>query len=228
MIKNYLISWDKFVSLRNSKLENINYTNESEMFVLVLFARINALCNEILYLVKNNMTASSEIILRSVLESYIDLKCLVDDPSYIDVIYQSEREQDIKYYKNRSSNNPYNRNISKEEVEKKLKKLSSKNDKKSHMSFFDKFKKADELNAYHTVYNNLCRHSHGNITALASKTFDNGRVVIDKLSSKTELNLICSSTINSAIASTIEVMAFFKYEKQDIDSMKKLLERNNE
>jgi len=228
IINDYLKNWESFASLRNNYLENVNFSNDYEKFILLLSARINSLCDEILILVKNNMTTSCQIIMRSVLELYIDLKCLVDDPNYIDIIYQSERVQEIKYYKNHSSNNPYYNNFSREEAEKKLQHLLSENDKQSNMIIKDKFNKAGALNLFYTVYNNLCRHSHGNITALASKTFHNGKILINLSPSETELNFICSSTINFTIVSTIEVMSFFKFNKHDIESINNLLERNKE
>ena len=69
IINDYLKNWESFVLLRNNKLGDISYANEQGKFVLLLFARINALCEEVLSLVKINKTASIEIILRSVLVS---------------------------------------------------------------------------------------------------------------------------------------------------------------
>lgn len=88
-----------------------------------------------------------------------------------------------------------------------------------------------ELDFYRTVYNYLCRHTHGNITALASKHFEDDKIKLNRsLISNSEFTFILSSSINTAIASTLEVLEEFNFKTENtilfrefIDDVNKLV-----
>nr|PMI06894.1 hypothetical protein BCU52_02775 [Vibrio cyclitrophicus] len=81
---------------------------------------------------------------------------------------------------------------------------------KRSLGIADRFKKANCEELYSTVYNQLCRYTHGNITALASKHFENDSIVLASSISDAELSFIISSTINTAIISTHDLLEFYE------------------
>ena len=164
--------------------------------------------------------------MRSAFETYIDLKCLVDDPSYLGIMHQAQRKEEDRYYKHYSQENPYYGSLTKIELANIREKISQDYDKSSILKICEKFEKAKELNVYRTIYNNLCLFTHGNITALESKYFDNGKICFSTKATDIELNFILSSTINLAIASTIELVAYFGFDERKINSFKDIITNN--
>ncbi|API87296.1 DUF5677 domain-containing protein [Francisella uliginis] len=212
----YFEIWDKFILTRDKLFSDIKFKNQKEKFILVLEARINSLTEELLFLARNSRYTSSQILMRSTIETYIDLKCLVQDDSFIDVLIQSERESEKKYLENFSPNNKYYGLQFENDVQNRLKKLYKDNDKSKHIRIYQKFEKVGELDFYRTVYNYLCRHTHGNITALASKHFEDDKIKLNRsLISNSEFTFILSSSINTAIASTLEVLEEFNFKAEN-------------
>ncbi len=226
MQSHYLKIWDDYVTERNRTLFPMKFTNDTEKFIWVLFARINSLSDEIIFLVRNSRFSSCQILMRSVLETYIDLKCLVDDDSFIENLLQAERKSEMTYLDDYDDSNPYYGTQSKEDIKTRLLSLEPLNDKTKNLSIFAKFKKANELDAYRTVYNDLCRFSHGNMTALASKNFENEQIKLHRSISDKELIFILSSSIGFAIASAIEVSSKLELGDKTLNSFKKLLDKN--
>ncbi len=226
MIDYYLNLFDEYILMRDKVLKGVTYKNEQDKFILTFHARMNSISNEILFLIKNNRNNSCEILLRSVLETFADLRCLIDDPSYIKVIYQDQRKGDINYYRYYSSENPYYGELTQAEADEKFKKLEIKKDKDSILSIENKFEKAKMDDAYRTIYAALCDHTHGNWSALARRNFKNGNVIYQKKLTKQELNFILSATINLAIASTVELLTYFDFNNKDIIPFKRLLDKN--
>lgn len=226
MQSHYLKIWDKYITERNRALSPMKFTNDTEKFIWVLFVRINSLSDEIIFLVRNSQFSSSQILIRSVLETYIDLKCLVDDDLFIENLLQAEIESEMKYLKHHDPCNPFYGTQSKEDIETKLKALNNKNDKTKKLSIFDKFEKANELDVFRTVYNHLCRFSHGNMTALASKNFEDEQIQFHRSISDHELIVLLSYTIGLAIASAIEVSSKLELGDKTLDIFKELSEKN--
>ena len=91
-----------------------------------------------------------------------------------------------------------------------------KEEKSNSINIFERFRKAGCEDIYPTVYNDLCRYTHGNISALASKNFENNRVVMTTKISETELLFIFSTTINVAISSTHDVLSFYNASESEL------------
>lgn len=227
-MKNHILKfWDKFNDLGDKKgIFEIKYKNEVEQYVLLHFFRITAISDEILILAKNEKYTSTEILMRSVLESCADLICLINDSNHLDAIKQDQREQEKKYYENFSTTNPYYCNLTKLTAEKKLKEVMKGYDKKLYLSIESKFKKARIEDLYRTLYNRLCRFTHGNISALAEKNFHKGKIVQSKQASELELLFNLFSTVNMVIVCTINLLEYFLCADQEIELFKALLEEN--
>jgi len=222
VLEQYFEQWDKFVSLRDAQINGAKFEKEQDKFVLALFARINSISNDIITLAKANQFSSSRILMRSALETYVDLKCLVDDPEYLEAIKSAELEQKIKYLKHYSSDNEY---YSKQDADRqRLEELKKNSDSSKCLNIFQRFEKAEELDAYRTVYSNLCLFSHGNISALASDNFKNGHVILNAFPDDATVKFIMSGTVNVAIAATVETLAYFDHEEKIIKPFKDFLE----
>lgn len=202
--------WCDFVDFRAEFTQDLNFRDQHSKFVLAYWARVNSLCSDVMILIKNGGYASVPIIMRSSLESLVDLRCLLIDSSYIDRIFASQSESEYKHMKQYSDTNPYYLGSSpvNGETLDKLKPI------KRSLDIAAKFKKAGCEELYSTVYNQLCRHAHGNITALASKHFEDENIVLKSNIKDSELLFILSSTINAAVVSTHDLLEFF-----DIDDV---------
>ncbi|EMC4027106.1 hypothetical protein VDT04_003417 [Vibrio cholerae] len=198
MIEDFEKIWCDFVDFRTEFTQDLHFRDQHSKFVLAYWARVNSLCSEIMVLIKNGCYTSIPIIMRSSLESLVDLRCLIIDSSYIEQVFAAESKSEYKHMKQYSDSNPYylgSSSIRKESLD-KLKPV------KRSLDIADKFKKAGCEELYSTVYNQLCRHAHGNITALASKNFENGTIVLTSSIKDSELLFILSSTVNAAVVST--------------------------
>ncbi len=206
MNDEFMSVWDEYVAFRNSKLEGLHFYDQRSKFILALYARINSLCEETLTLVSNGCYVSPQILMRSTLESYVDLRCLIKDENYVNCIFAAEAEAEHKNLSHYSSENPYYQGTQPVSSS-KLEEL--KIEKSKGLNIYERFKKAECGDLYRTVYNNLCRYTHGNISALASKNFENDKVVISRKISNADLLFILSSTINIALSSSIDVLEYF-------------------
>lgn len=211
MFESYFDQWDEFVILRDAQINETKFRTEQDKFVLALFARINTISNDIVTLAKLKQFSSSRILMRSAIETFVDLKCLVDDSEYLEYMKNAELASEIKYRNHFSLNNKY---YSEEYGEKKmLDQLKAAFDSSKNLNAFQRFEKAGEIDAYRTVYNNLCLFSHGNISAMASDNFENGHIVLNRIPEDTTLKFIMSGTIKLAIGATLETLAYFKNEE---------------
>jgi hypothetical protein len=180
---------------------------------LALWARINSLCEETIVLVKSECFVSPQIIMRSILESFVDLRCLISDEGYVKNIMAAEANSAYKNLRKYSESNPYYKGITKA-TPKYIENL--KEEKSKNINIFERFKKAGCEDLYSTVYNTLCRYTHGNVSALASKNFENDRVVMTAKISDADLLFILSSTINVAISSTHDVLSFYNTSEPEL------------
>ncbi|MGC6482673.1 MAG: DUF5677 domain-containing protein [Synechococcus sp.] len=195
--------WDEYVAIRNSRFQALQFFDQRSKFILVLYARINSLSEGILILLSSGNSASPPALMRSALESYIDLRCLVKDENYIDCMHALQASSDFRRRKNNSSDNPYCSPLDAPVLASELDELKAKTSKQ--LTIRQRFEKAECRDLYYTVYKHLCLHCHGNLTSLASKNFEKGKIVVNSRPSKVDLLVMFSATINLALDSSIEV-----------------------
>jgi hypothetical protein len=82
-------SWKKLNHLRVKALSSVTHETQQQKYALLLAVRITELCQDSCELIKNNRLSSVPIIMRSALESYIDLKCIINDASHIKQMNES-------------------------------------------------------------------------------------------------------------------------------------------
>ncbi|MGB2742222.1 MAG: DUF5677 domain-containing protein [Cognaticolwellia sp.] len=133
--------WDEINAIRLDAFSKIYYKNRQEQYVALLMTRVSELCQDSLLLLKENRIASAPILLRSALESYVDLMCVINDIDYID---EMNKSFDFR----------------------KKKEKGEQVDLRELLSIKKKFVLADELGIYNGFYAHLCRSSHGNLEML--------------------------------------------------------------
>ena len=207
MRDEFMKVWFEFCVYRDCHINKLNSYDQRSKLILALWARINALCEDTLLLVDNNRSVSLQILMRSSLESFVDLRCLLVDENYAQSIYASEADSEHRHLSHYESGSPYYNYTSQPSTE-KIEALKS--EKMKALSIYDRFQKAECGELYRTVYNHLCRHSHGNVTALASKNFENEKIVLNAKIGKEDLLFVLSSTIDIALSSTIDVFEFYQ------------------
>jgi Family of unknown function (DUF5677) len=149
-------------------------------FVLIsLYGSLIELVGCILILIKNNAKLGVPSLFRTFLETYVEFHNLVRDPKYGYYMEANDLKEFLKLLKNaRDEKNPYLANIS---TLPNLRSLILEEEKKLHdlkkngykpLKIYDKFKRADMLDEYHSVYNFLCTESHSNKRALISRHAD--------------------------------------------------------
>lgn len=149
-------------------------------FALVsLYGSLIELVGCILILIKNNAKLGVPSLVRTFLETYVEFHNLVRDPKYGYYIEASHLKEWIKLLRvAREGNNPYlaeiltlddlNSIIS--DNEKQFNELKKSNYKP--LTIFEKFKRANMVEEYQSIYNFLCTESHSNKRALISRHAD--------------------------------------------------------
>ena len=168
--------------------------------------------------------------MRSALESYIDMKCLILDTDHVGIIRNAQVKKEIDHLKHYSLDNPYFSYTNQEKVNASLERLNLEYDEKLNLKFFKRFEKVDELHAYRTVYNQLCLSSHGNIAALASNNFDSesGGIVLESAPKDSTIKFILSSATSMGIASSVAIMEYFSFNDAKIELFKEIKRRIDE
>lgn len=152
--------------------------------------RVSELCQDCLLLLKSNRVASAPIVLRSALESYIDLMCVINDIDYID-----EMNKSFDFHKAKI----------------KGKKVNTR----ELMSIFKKFELADEVETYNGFYAHLCRSSHGNLEMLVNFHAVGERISIGHTPNSDEIKMLENQSVAIAATALIEGLKFLgKFDSQ--------------
>jgi len=123
------------------------------------------------------------------LEAFVDLRNLCKDPKYGYSLTINSSKESIKFLKAaKDDKNVYAEMIAKDpnidkhiaDYEKQVERLKNKGNK--GLNIKEKFKKADMLDEYLTIYNMLCAATHNDIRALRTR-----HIVIDKSSFSLEI-----------------------------------------
>ncbi|EHZ2730708.1 hypothetical protein K5N59_002929 [Vibrio parahaemolyticus] len=207
--------YDELLPARNEILSSVIINSHRDKVVASCMARILGITDDIQTLVISQQYSSIEILMRSVLETYIEIRCLIEDEGYIDKFDLNCELEERKYYQNFKENSPFYNGLSSEKVKSILESIPNK----KPMAIFDKFKKVDEVDAYNTLYAHFCRFSHGGLQALASKHFDDNNVVIQKSPKKVEMKFIEESSFNVVVATLVAVSEYFSLTEELINKI---------
>ncbi|WP_057830790.1 DUF5677 domain-containing protein [Colwellia sp. TT2012] len=235
MNSQYLQAWnryseekERFISTSQNGKNRFWNATERDGFLLLLFVRINSLCDELMFLVENRRFVSAPIVLRSIIETWLDFHCLLDDESYLDDIIGSEANELKKRYQSysRNKNSPYFNHLNEEFCEKMLSKISE-HSQANTLSIYDKFKKYDLIDgkesegAYRAVYGRLCMDTHGNISALKQNHLtDNGQASSIKDHNESYIKFLVTTAARASIQSFISLLEEKNFDTESYVSLR--------
>jgi hypothetical protein len=158
------------------------------LHAVALYGSILELSSSLRPLYLSEHYSSVPIILRSLLEAYVDLENLSKDPKYGYSLELSYLEEILKFLKEaKSDQNIYMTIIAQkpdldnrvDDFKTKIATLKGKGYK--NLDKFKKFQKANLENEYRTIYNMLCCAAHNNYRSLRDRhmSFNNGRIKVE-------------------------------------------------
>jgi hypothetical protein len=184
--------WDDLNTIRLEAFSKIFHENKQEKYVALLMTRVSELCQDSLLLLKENRIASAPIVLRSALESYADLMCVINEISYID-----EMNKSFDFHK--------------------IKIKGEKVNFRELMSISKKFELAGEVDIYNGFYAHLCRNSHGNLEMLINFHSVGELISIGHKPNIDEIKRLENQSIALAATALIEGLKFLgKFKSQII------------
>lgn len=146
--------------------------------VVSLYMSMLELTAEILHLNREGPKTGIPIISRSILEAYVEIKNLVEDPQYLGVVERSWVLSWLNMMKSAKKGNQYlvlmaqdgklDANIVQHEA--KLEELKAKGYKR--ITFKEKFQKAGLEEEYDSIYGWFSAYSHGGLQALIDRHID--------------------------------------------------------
>lgn len=185
--------WMEINASRLEAFACIKHETLQQKYVLLLATRVTELCNDAADLVSSGRLASAPIILRSALESHIDLICTINNTNYMDEIKLS--------------------------FEKYKAKLSGQKHDKNLMKVWGKFKLANEFQTYEGLYSHLCRSAHGNIETLIRDHTVQGNISIGHGPNEADMSRLMNQTIALSVTSLIETLRFFSFTEDQLANL---------
>ncbi len=210
-------NWRTYTRIRAQAIEGMKFRGRREQLICGLFARVDALSQDIVRILKADASTGCAPLMRCAFESFIDLKCFKENEKYIYEFEALHVDSEIKYYKFYDEANKYFPNIGAEQAKQKVRTLQEhKRDllegREKVMRIKDRFEMAGELGSYLTIYHTLSNLTHPSITALSSQT-DGEDYVLQKRPNDSTYNFFFSSTINLACATLIETLEALDYNR---------------
>ncbi|MFY8272749.1 DUF5677 domain-containing protein [Pseudoalteromonas sp. SSDWG2] len=190
-------TWKELNQLRYDAFSTIFHESLQEKYVALLMTRVTELCHDAIELIEHNRYASVPIIMRSALESYVDLMCLIKDPEYI-----KEMNKSFEIYN--------------------LKVNGQKHSKKELKKIWEKFSLAEESVTYNGLYADLCRSAHGNIETLIRDHSIEEKISIGHKLSLSSEKLYLNQIITLAATSLVEGLQFLKHTGVTLDKIIKI------
>lgn len=190
------VVWSSLNQLRLEAYQTIHYESLQEKYITLLMIRITELCHDAIELLTLNRISSVPIIIRSAIESYIDLACIILDENHIQEM-------------NKSFNNY-------------LSKLTDKLYKKDNLSIWQKFKLAGEAECYNNLYQFLCRSTHGNIDSLVYNHTVGDEISIGHLPDKAQIDLYLNQIIALASTGLIDGLSFLGFKEKQLSKIREI------
>jgi hypothetical protein len=146
-----------------------------------LYGSIIELSSSLIPLLNSEHFSAIPVLLRSILEAYVDLENLCRDPKYgysLEIKYLIEN---LKFLKEaRNEKNAYLNIIAQApDCEERISKMEAEINRLIQLGYkdlnrFERFSKAGMKNEYRTIYNWLCCASHNDYRALRDRHFEVG------------------------------------------------------
>ena len=202
--------------------------------IIALYGSIIELTGSCIILVDKKMISAVPILLRSILEAYVDLINLINDPKYahnLEVSYLKEWLRLLQQAK--KGKNQYLKQISEADtLDDSIKDWTEQKEKLNKDGYKaltkeNKFKLAGLEDEYYSIYNSLCSDSHNNLRSLMGRhiEFDDEEfsLVFYKDYSLEDSETYVGTNVGILIRATFAAHEFFKS-----PALEKLGEYNNE
>jgi len=144
--------------------------------VISLYGSVIELSSSIKVLYKSGHYSTIPVVLRTILEAFVDLRNLCQDPKYGYSLTINSNKESLKFLKAaKDDQNVYAEMIARDpDIDHHIANFKKKNESlkangNKGMNIRDKFRKADMLDEYLTIYNMLCAGTHNDIRALRAR-----------------------------------------------------------
>lgn len=207
-------------SIEYSAKLTFNKEYQQHLYLVSLYCRIIELTHSCTILMKEKIISGVPIILRTVLETFADLKNLSDDEKYLNFMKAGYLKEWLRIFQEaKDGNNPYLGKISQienlkqvyAEHETELQNLKKK--RYAPLSHYERLEKAGMVNEYRSVYNFLCSHSHSNIRSLYDRytniTGDNFTVICYKEPKQHDIDLYSTTLCDMLVSASLTIHKFF-------------------
>ncbi|OEE71964.1 DUF5677 domain-containing protein [Vibrio genomosp. F6] len=188
------MNWDLIKQCQYQAFSDIQHETLQEKYILLLATRVVELCEDAFMLAQNQRVASVPIVMRSALESYVDLMCLKADHTHID-----EMNKSFSNYKA---------------------KLRGEKQGKGTKKIWQKFKLINEEKLYSGFYSHLCRSSHGNLETLIRDHVVEERISIGHSAEESCISLYKSQIIGLATTALIEALEYLGCSSKQVEQLK--------
>lgn len=173
-------------------------THPQHLHVIALYGSILEFSSSIILLTKDGPKTALPIILRSLLEAYVDMLNLCADPKYGYALEVGAEKSWLKFLREAGvGQNPYLEKVSatsnlQDNIKQHEQRLAAMKEKGgAALRIEDKFKRAGLMHEYTTIYAELCSHSHNALQALRGRhieeTESNYEIVFYRLASLDEV-----------------------------------------
>ena len=204
-------SWDQFLTVRDASLSKLTHRNLQEKYCLLLLVRIMELCQDAQELLELGRVASIPVILRSAIESYVDLQLMIASEEHIEFMNSSLNERMSRIFKD----------VDEEKYEEFRDKISVPDTwrKKIKHKFYDAGKKG----LYQGLYAHLCRHAHGNLEALLQDHTRDNKIALGHTPEPAVSQFYARQILVMAVASLRDVLVLFGAQAEDLQVLDALL-----
>lgn len=174
--KEILVYFEKELEEVSSLAKEFRFDSSHALHqhVVSLYGSIIEFSSTIKELYKSGHHSAIPIVLRSILEAFVDLKNLCQDPKYGYSLTINSREESLRFLKAAKDNQKVYAELVAQDpdfdlnysnLKKEIESLKSKGNK--GVSIRKKFDDAGMANEYQTIYSMLCTATHNDIRALS-------------------------------------------------------------
>lgn len=145
------------------------------LHLLGLYGTLIELSSAIIVLINEKQSIGVPILFRTFLEAYVDFINLSGDRSYGNSMRAAYNDQLLKFLNEAKGNNPYLAGISNiPNLDEEIQSLSTELNELEQKGYrplliMERFKKANMIEEYRSLYSMMCAHSHNNIRAFVDR-----------------------------------------------------------
>ena len=216
--------------IRKSHSEAVEYAkfikfekrNPQHVYSVALYCRVIGLTESCLILIEQKATVGLPVILRSLLEAFVDITNLIKNPDYVKNMDARSLAEWIKILDEAGTgSNPFlSRIFESDDLKTTLfdwrRDLHNfKKEKRGPLTAFERFDMAGRQYEYHSVYNSLCAESHNDVRVLIGRHIEiidesNFRVVLQEEQSLEGINHYLDAMGLIIVNSSLQVHKFLE------------------